>query len=295
MTMHKTTIGIVFLLLVVPVLGAQSSESLRIGPGDLVHIIVFDTPELEQHLRVTDAGELPLLVGGSVKVAGLSSVAAARAVEDALTKRNILINPRVQVIVDDFATQKVSVFGEVRAPGAYTLSTSRSILDVLSLAGGLTDVANRQIVIKRSRSDEKVSYLVSNDPNTAFDTAVTVNPGDTILVPKAHIVYMLGDVRAPGGYTMTNNAAQLSALQLLARAGGTLPTAVPSHARLIRKTGSGFSETPLPLSAMEKGKSADIALQPDDIIYVPFSYLRNFAVEASGIVATAANAAVYRF
>ncbi|MGD0940008.1 MAG: polysaccharide biosynthesis/export family protein [Terracidiphilus sp.] len=293
--MHKTTIGIVFLLLVVPVLGAQSSESLRIGPGDLVHIIVFDTPELEQHLRVTDAGELPLLVGGSVKVAGLSSVAAARAVEDALTKRNILINPRVQVIVDDFATQKVSVFGEVRAPGAYTLSTSRSILDVLSLAGGLTDVANRQIVIKRSRSDEKVSYLVSNDPNTAFDTAVTVNPGDTILVPKAHIVYMLGDVRAPGGYTMTNNAAQLSALQLLARAGGTLPTAVPSHARLIRKTGSGFSETPLPLSAMEKGKSADIALQPDDIIYVPFSYLRNFAVEASGIVATAANAAVYRF
>jgi polysaccharide export outer membrane protein len=285
----------VFLLLVVPVLGAQSSESLRIGPGDLVHIIVFDTPELEQHLRVTDAGELPLLVGGSVKVAGLSSVAAARAVEDALTKRNILINPRVQVIVDDFATQKVSVFGEVRAPGAYTLSTSRSILDVLSLAGGLTDVANRQIVIKRSRSDEKVSYLVSNDPNTAFDTAVTVNPGDTILVPKAHIVYMLGDVRAPGGYTMTNNAAQLSALQLLARAGGTLPTAVPSHARLIRKTGSGFSETPLPLSAMEKGKSADIALQPDDIIYVPFSYLRNFAVEASGIVATAANAAVYRF
>jgi len=124
---------------------------------------------------------------------------------------------------------------------------------------------------------------------------VKVNPGDTIVVPKAGIVYVIGDVARPGGYTMTNNEAQLSVLELIARAGGTTHTAVPSHARLIRKSSSGYVDIALPLSDMQKGKRADFALQADDMIYVPFSYLKNFAVSGSGIVASAGSAAVYRF
>jgi polysaccharide export outer membrane protein len=94
---------------------------------------------------------------------------------------------------------------------------------------------------------------------------------------------------------MTNNEAAISVLELVARAGGTNHSAVPSHAKLIRKTDSGYLEMPLPLSAMQKGKRADLPLLAGDIVYVPFSYLRNFGLQSAGLAAAAASAAVYRF
>lgn len=276
-------------------LAAQTKESLLIGPGDVLHVQVFDTPELEEHARVTDRGELPLILGGNVRVAALTPGEAGHAIEDALVRGHLLIHPRVLVTFETTATQMVSVLGEVHTPGAYAIQTPRSILDVLTLAGGLSDLADRKVLIERHGTLEKVPYFVSNSPDAAMDTAVTVNPGDTILVPKAGIVYVLGDVGHAGGYAMTNNEGQLSVLELIGRAGGTNPTAVPSHSRLIRKSGAGFVEMPLHLSDMQKGKLPDAPLQANDIIYVPYSYLRNFGVQGAGIAASAASAAVYRF
>ena len=277
--------------------GAQQPESLLIGPGDLLHVQVFDTPELEQKdVRVTDAGELPLILGGNVKVAPLTPAEAARAIEKALLDGHFRLRPRVTVTVEEYATQKVSVLGEVKTPGAYAINTPRSVLDVLTLAGGLTELADRKILIQRKGSSDKVPYFVSNKADVAMDTSVRINPGDTLYVPKAGIVYVLGDVKQPGGYTMTNNEAQLSVLQLVARAGGTNNSAVPSHARLMRKTGaSGYTETALQLSAMQKGKQPDQFLQAEDIIYVPFSYLRNAAENIASMSSSVASAAIYQF
>jgi polysaccharide export outer membrane protein len=283
-------------LLLVPELASQTKESVLIGAGDLLIVKVFDTPELDEiDVRVTDAGELPLIMGGSVHVAELTPNDAAHAVEEALRRARLMQNPRVLVTIAENATHSVSVLGEVRTPGAYDIQTPRSVLDVLTLAGGLTDSADRKVLIQRHGTGEKVPYFLSNSPDVAMNTSVAVNPGDTVLVPKAGIVYVLGDVGRAGGYTMTNNDAQLSVLQLIARAGGTNRSAVPSHARLIRKSGGSYVETPLPLSAMQKGKHQDLQLQADDIIYVPFSYLRNFAVQGATIAASATSAAVYRF
>lgn len=274
---------------------AQQNETLLIGPGDLLNIKVLDTPELDQSARVTDAGTIPLIVGGEVKVSSLTPEAAARRLESALLDGHFLLHPHVAVSVAEFATQKVSVLGEVKAPGAYPISTPRSILNVLTLAGGLTDLADRTILIQRHGSSEKIPYLVSNKADTALETAIQVNPGDTILVPKAGLVYVLGDVARPGGYTMTNNEAQITVLQLIARAGGTNHSAVPSHAKLIHQTGTTFVEEPLPLSAMQKGKHSDLPLHANDIIYVPFSYMRNFGMQATGIVSSVGSAAMYKF
>jgi polysaccharide export outer membrane protein len=274
---------------------AQQKESLLIGPGDLVQVHVFDTPELDQAARVTDAGTISLVVGGDVKIVSKSPEQAARSIEKALVEGNFLLHPRVSVTVAEFATEKVSIFGEVKAPGAYAIGTPRSVVDVLTLAGGLTDMADRKVTIERRGSHEKVSYFVDNRAEAALDSAVVINPGDTILVPKAGIVYVLGDVSRPGGYTMTNNEAEITVLQLVARAGGTNHSAVPSRARLIRKSGDSYTETPLPLSAMQKGKAADRKLEAGDIIYVPFSYMRNFGMQASGLAASVGSAAVYKF
>jgi polysaccharide biosynthesis/export protein len=276
-------------------LTAQKPESLLIGPGDLLHVVVFDTPALEQHVRVTDAGELSLILGGTVKVAASSPVQAAHAIEIKLQEDRIMLHPRVAVAVEEYATQKVSVLGEVKLPGAYTIATPRSVLDVLTLAGGLTDLADRKILIERHGTNEKTTYFVSNQAATALDTAVLINPGDRVVVPKAGIVYVLGDVARPGGYPIANNDAQLSVLQLIAKAAGINHTAVPSHARLIRKTSDGYTNTALALSSMQKGKTPDLLLQTDDIVYVPFSYMRNFALNSTGIAASVGSAAIYHF
>jgi polysaccharide biosynthesis/export protein len=272
------------------------TESLSIGPGDILHLKVLEAPELEQSSRVSDAGTLTLILGGKVQVAGLTPAEAAVAIERALVEGHYVLTPHVSVTTEQTATQNVTILGQVRTPGSYPIATPRPILDVLALAGGLNDLAQRKVTIQRHASKERVDYVLSNSANAALDANVPVYPGDTVLVPKADVVYVLGDVNRPGGIAIVTNDSKLSALQALSLAGGTPPNAVPSHSRLIRKQADGSHvELPLQLSAMQKGKEPDIPLQGDDIIYVPFSYARNMAVGAGSLVGATSSAAIYRF
>lgn len=272
------------------------TESLTIGPGDMLHLKVLEAPELEQSSRVSDAGTLTLILGGKVQVAGLTPAEAAVAIERTLVEGHYVLTPHVSVTTEQTATQNVTILGQVRTPGSYPIATPRPILDVLALAGGLNDLAQRKVTIQRHASKERVDYVLSNSADAALDANVAVYPGDTVLVPKADVVYVLGDVNRPGGIAIVTNDSKLSALQALSLAGGTPPNAVPSHSRLIRKQADGSHvELPLQLSAMQKGKEPDIPLQGDDIIYVPFSYARNMAVGAGSLVGATSSAAIYRF
>jgi len=121
-----------------------------------------------------------------------------------------------------------------------------------------------------------------------------VNPGDVVIVPKAGIVYVLGDVNHPGGYVMANNESKMTMLQALALAGGLTKTAKQGHARLIRNVNGSYSDRVLSVGDLQEGKVPDIAMQPGDVLYVPFSYGRNIAVLGAGSIAAAAtSAAVY--
>jgi polysaccharide biosynthesis/export protein len=275
-------------------LGGQQTESLLIGRGDILHILVFDTPELEQHVRVTDAGTITLVMGGTVGVSGRTPTQAAQVVEAALISGRLMVKPRVSVTVEEYATQAATVLGEVKSPGFYLIDTPRSVIEVLAMAGGLTDIADRRILIERSGTHEKISYFLSNDPSIAAQTAVDIHPGDSVIVPKAGIVYVLGDVARPGGYVTNDNDGKVSVLSLVARAGGTAHSAVPARAKLIHKTEDGYETTPLPLSDIQKGKRPDVTLSPNDVVYVPFSYLRNIATQGGGIASSVAGAAIYR-
>ena len=124
-------------------------ESLLIGPGDQLHVQVFATPDLEQHPRVTDAGDVPLMLLGNVRVTGLTPAQAAVTIEKDLIAGNFLLHPQVTVTVEQFATQGVTVLGQVRQPGTFPVTAPRSIFDMIAMAGGLTDVADRAITIER--------------------------------------------------------------------------------------------------------------------------------------------------
>jgi polysaccharide export outer membrane protein len=239
---------------------------------------------------------VPIIGIGDVKVAVLTPGDAAVAVHDRLIDSHYLNHPQVSIIVEEFATQQVSVIGEVKTSGSYPIATPRPILAVLALAGGLTPEANRHILIERQGDQQHpLNYYASNDGTQAIEKQVMVSPGDTVVVSRAGIVYILGDVNRPGGYVMSNNESQLTLLQGLALAGGVTRAAKQGHAHLIRKKPEGgFTDTELSVGDIQKGKRPDLALLPGDVVYLPFSFARNFATTgATSIAASTAGAAIY--
>ena len=273
---------------------AAQKETLLIGPGDLLHILVYDTPEMEQRARVTDGGNIPFSFLGNVSVGGLTPEQAQERIQNQLVSVGIMKHPQVMVRVEAYATQNASVMGQVLKPGVYEIDTRRSVVDVLALAGGLTDMADRHITIERAGSKkETVDYYYANAANSALAEDPMVYPGDIVVVPKVPVVYVLGDVSKPGGFPINTNNSRMTALQAIALAGYANHTAAVGKSKLLRQTPSGLQEIDLHVSDMQKGKKDDVALLPDDVVYVPFSYIRNVTVNGSGILASAASAAIY--
>jgi polysaccharide export outer membrane protein len=272
---------------------SPSGNSLLLGRGDEIHISILDIPEMEQNPRVTDAGDVPVQGVGNVRVVDMTPGEAATAIHDRLVSAHYLKHPQVSVVVDQFATQEVTLIGEVKAPGAYPIATSRPILDVIALGGGLNEDADRDVLVERhGDQNNPVHYNVNNNAERAIKEQVLVNPGDTVVVAKAGIVYVLGDVNRPGGFTMSNNESSMTLLEALATAGGAAKTAKVGHARLIRKT--DHTETQVSLGDIQKGKQPDFAMAPGDILYVPFSYAKNLVITSSaGIAGAAGAAAIY--
>jgi polysaccharide biosynthesis/export protein len=271
---------------------SQVHESLTIGAGDMLHVTIFREPELEQRARVKDSGVVVLDLVGQVHVAGLTAADAGEQLARLYESEHFLKHPQVSVLVEESVTARADVLGEVARPGTVPLTSPRSLLAVLSEAGGLTPAADRHVTIKHT-GEPPSTVLVSNQPGKALgDADVLVHPGDTVLVPKAGIVYVLGDVGRPGGFPMQDDS-RLSLLQALTLAAGTNKTAASNSARLLRKVNGVMEEQPLPLAAIERGKKPDLELQADDIVYVPFSLAKNVALGASSIVASASSAAVY--
>jgi polysaccharide export outer membrane protein len=290
------TIGVCLALFAGAAAAGGQIESLPVGPGDLVEIQVLEAPELTQHVRVTDAGEIPLLLGGSVHIAGLAPAEASAEIVKVLVSGHYMLHPHVSVLVTQYATQNVTVTGQVNHPGSYATGTPRSLLDVLALAGGVTTLADRRITIERHGTKQQVNYYLSNKSTIALNDNVTILPGDIVVVPTIDVVYVLGDVMKPGGYPMATNDGKLSIMQAIGLAGSQLPNAVPSSTHLIRKRPDGsYADAKINLSKMEKGEIADLQLEPDDIVYVPFSYVRNMGASLGGMMTAAASATIYRY
>jgi polysaccharide biosynthesis/export protein len=290
----KNLSKLLLIIFAITVSSAAQDESLLIGPGDLLHLQVYDTPEMEQRARVTDAGNIPFSFLGKVEVTGLTPEQAAAQIEHRLVAAGVMLHPQVSVRVEAYATQNASVMGQVLKPGIYELDTSRKVVEVLAMAGGLTDMADRHITIQRfGPAKRKVEYYYSNAAASALSDDPMVYPGDTVVVPRVAVVYVLGDVLKPGGYPMITNNSKMTVLQAIALAGYANHTASVGKSKLVRETPGGVQEIDLEVSLMQKGKKPDVALLPDDVIYVPFSFLRNVGVNGQGILASATSAVIY--
>ena len=283
--------------LLVPAAHAQNApvatnDSLSIAPGDLLHVTVLREPDLEQRVRVRESGEVSLPLIGAVHLNGMNCADAAAAIAQKYRDGQFLKHPDVSVFVEEYSTEQVAVLGQVAKPGSFTLTAPRSLIDVLAMAGGLTEVADRHIAVERADRSQAAEVFLSNRADEAMEANVQIYPGDRILVPRAGIVYVLGDVGRPGGYVMQNES-RMTVLQAIAMAAGANRTASESHVRLVRNKDGEFEEQQITLKQMERGEIPDLLLQPNDVLYVPFNFGKHVVMGTSSIVASASSALIY--
>jgi polysaccharide biosynthesis/export protein len=273
----------------------RPSDDLAIGQGDLLQVSLYGVTDFNQRVRVDSGGEVSLPMVGAVKVTGLSTRQAERAIENSLKERGFYNNPKVSVLQLEFGGQAISVLGEVQKPGVYPIMTPRKLFDMLSAAGGTTPKAGKSILISHRADSGNVQKLTfSSDTDKQMEVNVDVFPGDTIVVTKAPIVYVVGDVRLPGGFILDKSNG-LTILQALALAQGVTNTADLNHSKLIHKTGEGPKETPVYLKKVLAGKAEDLTLEADDILFVPHSTAKGAMQGMSAVLQSAAGAAIYRF
>ena len=247
-----------------------------IAPGDFVEIGESHTPEFHSLVRVAADGTVTLPMVGDVRLDGLDEQGAARAIETALRMQGMLLHPRVTVLVTAYAGQDVSVLGEVARPGVYPYTLHHRLLDLISAASGLAPSAGRLVNIY-PRGDPKTAHPVVLDP-TAADPAGEHNPelqpGDTVQVSRAGLVYVIGDVVRPGGFAV-DPAQGLTVVQALSLAWGPAQNAATVRALLIREQAGGRTLTPLNLKRMLRGLEPDQPVRDRDILFVPDSTAKN--------------------
>jgi len=255
---------------------AGLAMALPIAAGDFVDISEFHTPEFHSSVRVAADGTVVLPLVGQVKLVALSEQQAARAIEKAFLDGGMLLHPQVSVLVTSAVGQDVSVMGEVARPGVYPYTVHHRLLDLISAASGLSPNAGRLVSVFH-REDAHTGYAVVLDPSgtdAKTDHNPELEPGDTVLVSRAGLVYVIGDVIRPGGFAV-DPVQGLTVVQALSLAWGATPNASVSKAILIRDQAGGRTLTTLNLRRMIRGQDPDQPVRDRDILFVPDSAAKN--------------------
>jgi polysaccharide biosynthesis/export protein len=271
---------------------ADQSSMMKLGSGDLIEVSVYNVPELTTKARVSSAGDVYLPLIDYVHVEGLTQEEAQALIEKRLTDGGFVRSPHVSIFVDEATSQGVTIIGEVAKPGIYPDVADHKLYEVISEAGGFTLSASRKLAIIRQGKPDAIRVSLPRNLGDDLSGNIEIMPGDTITVPRAPIVYVVGDVNRPSGLLIDNGS--LTVLQALALAGGANHTAKMGGVRIIRKTPTGLTETPVQLKKMLEAKTADVPLQPDDILFVPMSGVKVAASKTADVALSAATAvAVY--
>jgi len=249
---------------------APGTGPIRLGPGDLVEVAVYNVPELTTKARVSTNGDIYLPLIDYVHIGDLTQEEAQKLIEKRLASGGFLNNPHVTLFIAEYASGVVTLLGEVARPGSYPVMGERRLYDIFSAAGGLTEKAGRSVTIThRNDPGHPVNVRLAENLVQTPATNVSIQQGDTIVVQKAGIVYVVGDVGRPSGFLMDND--QLTVLRAIALAGGTTRTAKLSGAKLLRKTPDGIRETPIALNKILQAKAPDVDMQAEDVLFVPSS------------------------
>jgi len=268
-----------------------------LGPGDQIAIRAAGLEEIgDKPVTIDTGGDIRLPMAGRMHVAGLTVAKG----EKELTQRlkTYVLRPDVSVAVTEFHSQPVSVIGSVRTPGVQQVQGRKTLVEMLSMAGGLDPTAGTTLRITRRAEWGKIPISnAKDDPTGAYSVAevslksimearnpeenILVKPNDVISVPRAETIYVIGQVQKSGGFVL-NDRESMTVLQALSMAGGVSGTARSRESRILRRPAEGSTrkEIPVDLKKILDGKSPDIPMEADDILFVPASVPQKAALRA---------------
>jgi polysaccharide biosynthesis/export protein len=261
----------------------QGVQNYQIGPEDLLQITLYNIAESEARVtprtvsvRVSQQGVISVPLLGEIKVSGLT----VSGLEKDLVKRyeKYIYGPQVGVLITEYR-QRASVIGAVQKPGVFELSGPKTVLDLVALAGGITDKAGTQLHLYRQGPNGRESYVIdlaglanssrSLDPKDVELISMPVQASDVINIPAAGNFFVDGAVRKPGPYPL---GQRVTLTQALSTAGGVDTELNSSDIQIFRRKGaSGMEPVSIDYNAVIAGSATDPQILADDVIIVPTS------------------------
>ncbi len=275
-----------------PAVSEEKHRDYVIGPNDILSIGVGDWPQISGRFRVTDTGYLVLPgLPRPIKAQGLSAPELSKSIAEALQAADLMREPMVNVFVEQYRSRSVTVVGAVMRPSVYPIEKPTTLLEVLSLAGGLAQTAGSTVTVARhgpppgteGLSEADLAHF-SGDWTQTIDSAklmegkdpslnIEVHAGDVVNVSTAPIIYIMGAVTRQGGFVLPDSKSGVTVLQALAMAEGLKPISGASRSVIIRRSANADErqEIPIDVTKLMTRKLPDQALEPNDILLIPES------------------------
>jgi polysaccharide export outer membrane protein len=262
----KKVAFIVAVMLVFSLAGISSAQDYVVGEGDVLRIVVYDHDDLTTTARVSGDGAITFPLIGQVEVKGLTLSQIADKITSLLSD-GYVVNPQVNIFIQEFRSKKAFIMGEVSKPGLYVLSGQTTFMGLLAEAGGLAkDAGDRAIIKRKANPSDKNESVITVDlkrliekGDTSLD--VPIKDGDSVYVTKAGVFYVTGEVKKPDAYKYEDGMTVIKAITM---AGGFTDKASKGSVKILRKVG-GKEET------LEKLKMDDPVI-PNDVLVVPESF-----------------------
>jgi polysaccharide export outer membrane protein len=239
-----------------------------LGAGDLIEVSIFEAEELNTTARVSARGFITLPLLEEVKVKGLTAHLAEAFIEN-LYKEKYIKDPHVSIFVKEHFSQRITIVGQVKNPGTYDYMGRQRLLDVLALAGGLTEKAGPFVQIRRhaDAKNQKSMYMVDLEKlikEGSTELNLTINGGDVIFVSEAGTFFVDGAVRRPGSYPLKSKT---NLQEAVLAAGGMAPYAVEDEMTIIRTKKNGEREI-IKIDLAKDPEANRMRVQDHDVIVV---------------------------
>ena len=266
----------------------------KIGPEDLLEITVFEEEKLNKIVRVSSQGNISLPLLGTVGVKGLTANELEKEIRDLLAEKYFQ-DPHVSVFIKEYRNQRISVIGAVEKPGIFDVTGQKTVLDMLTTAGGLKEDGGQLLFLIRPPRMEDEAVIEGKDSDDQIPKTFVINleellikgdltlnlpliHGDVINIPVSGKIFVGGEVRSPGGFSLKGKRMTFS--QAITLAGGVKGEAKGSEAKIFRsESGTGKEILIANVYAIEKGQEEDLYLKENDIIIVPKSGTKTFLNE----------------
>jgi len=249
------------------------ASSMSLLPGDLFEVQLFNVPKFDYRGRIDERGDVTLPLIGDVHLGGLTLSDAEHLLERTLRDGQMINDPHVILTVLETPNRFATVLGEVKTPGPVPVYGDKHLLDVIAATGGFTPVASPVLSVYRRGLADPIQVQLGVDASALSPANIVIQPGDSIVVPRVGVVYVVGATHTQGAIPL-KNTSPLSLIEALSLAGGVNYEAANGKAFILRVNGDGRTEMPFDVTRLLRHQTPDIILQNDDIVLIPTNAMK---------------------